>query len=128
MLFGQGHHIKKSLSNQNNLDNMYGYGLEGYGMLGEGYRYPRRRRKLTVQTYYPEAVHPELIRATVFNRAVAKENPWIAYLHATDAYDRIREELRKAARTYKTKDPEKRAKSLAQQLTKLQAQMNILEN
>jgi hypothetical protein len=128
LLFGQGHHIKKSLSNQNYPDNMYGYGLEGYGMLGEGYRYPRRRRKSTVQTYYPEAVHPELIRATVFNRAVAKENPWIVHLRATGAYDRIREELQKAATTYKTKDPEKRAKSLAQQLTKLQAQMNILEN
>jgi hypothetical protein len=121
VLFGQGHNIKKSLSNQNYPNNMYGYGLEGY-------RYPRRRRKLTVQTYYPEAVHPDLIRATVFNRAVAKENPWIAHLRATGAYDRIREELRKAAQTYKSKDPEKRPKSLAQQLTKLQAQMNILEN
>jgi hypothetical protein len=89
LLFGEGHHIKKTLSNQNNRNNMYGYGLQGYGMLGEGYRYPRRRRKLTVQTYYPEAVQPELIRATVFNRAVAKENPWIRHLRATGAYDRI---------------------------------------
>jgi hypothetical protein len=128
LLFGQGHNIKKSLSNQNYPNIMYGYGLEGYGMLGEGYRYPRRRRKLTVQTYYPEAVHPDLIRATVFNRAVAKENPWIQHLRATGAYDRIREELRKAAQTYKSKDPEKRAKSFAHELTKLQAQLNILEN
>jgi hypothetical protein len=127
-LFGQGHHIKKTLSNQNNRNNMYGYGLEGYGMLGEGYRYSRRRRKLTVQTYYPEAVQPDLIRATVFNRAVAKENPWIQHLRATGAYDRIREELRKAAQTYKSKDPKKRAKSLAHELTKLQTQLNILEN
>jgi hypothetical protein len=42
LLFGQGH-IKKSLGHQNYPDNMYGYSLEGYGMLGEGYRYPRRR-------------------------------------------------------------------------------------
>jgi hypothetical protein len=83
---------------------------------------------LTVQTYYPEAVQPELIRAAVFNRAVAKENPWIRHLRATGAYDRIREELRKAALSYKSKNPEKRAKSLAQLLTKLQTQLNILEN
>jgi hypothetical protein len=49
-------------------------------------------------------------------------------LRATGAYDRIREELRKAAQTYKSKDPEKRAKSFAHELTKLQAQLNILEN
>jgi hypothetical protein len=51
MLFGQDH-IKKSLRHQNYPDNMYGYSLEGYGMLGEGYRYPRRRREVSVKTYY----------------------------------------------------------------------------
>jgi hypothetical protein len=126
LLFGRGHHIKEILSNQKNLKVMYGYGLEGYGMLGEGYRYPRRRRKLTVETYYPEAVHLELIRATVFNRAVAKENPWIAHLRKKGFYDEVRQ-LEKYKKSYQPKDSEKRTKSLAQQLTKLQAQLNILE-
>jgi hypothetical protein len=66
-------------------------------MLGEGYRYPRRRREIKVETYYPESAYPNLIRATVFNRAIAKENPWIKHLRDTGAYDRIRDELRKAA-------------------------------
>jgi hypothetical protein len=48
---------------------------------GYGYRYPRRRRKLTVETYYPESTQPELIRAAVFNRAIAKKNDWIQHLH-----------------------------------------------
>jgi hypothetical protein len=127
MLFGQGH-IKKSLGHQNYPDNMYGYGLEGYGMLGEGYRYPRRRREIKVETYYPESAYPNLIRATVFNRAIAKENPWIKHLRDTGAYDRIRDELRKAALTYKTKDPEKRKKTLDREITKLKEQLNVLQN
>jgi hypothetical protein len=127
MLFGQGH-IKKSLGHQNYPDNMYGYGLEGYGLLGEGYRYPRQRRRLTIETYYPESAYPELIRATVFNRAIAKENSWIQHLRETGAYDRIRAELQNAARTYKTKDPEKRKKLLKSKITKLEAQLKILQN
>jgi hypothetical protein len=127
MLLGQGH-IKKSLGQQNYSANMYGYGLEGYGMLGEGYRYPRRRRRLTVETYYPESAYPELIRATVFNRAIAKENPWIKHLRETGAYDRIRAELQNAARTYQTKDPEKRKKALDREIVKLKAQLKILQN
>jgi hypothetical protein len=40
LLFGEGH-IKKSLRHQKYpSESMYGYGLEGYGMFGEGYRYP----------------------------------------------------------------------------------------
>jgi hypothetical protein len=127
MLFGQGH-IKKSLGQQNYSDNMYGYGLEGYGMLGEGYRYPRRRREVTVSTYYPPEVHPNLIRATVFNRAIARENPWIKHLRETGAYDKVRKILREAAQTYKTKDPEKRKKALEREMKKLKAQLNILQN
>jgi hypothetical protein len=126
LLFGHGQHIKPAMLSQNNPISMYGYGLEGYGMLGKGYRYPRIRRKLTVETYYPEAVHPELIRATVFNRAVAKENPWIAHLRKKGFYDEVRQ-LEKYKKSYQPKDSEKRTKSLKQQLTKLQAQLNILE-
>jgi predicted RNase H-like nuclease (RuvC/YqgF family) len=49
-------------------------------------------------------------------------------LGETGAYDRIREELRKAALTDKTKDPEKRAKSLKREMMKLQAQVDVLQN
>jgi hypothetical protein len=127
MLFGQGH-IKKSLGQQNySSDNMYGYGLEGYGMLGEGYRYPRRRREVTVSTYYPLELYPNLIRATVFNRAIARENPWIKHLRETGAYDKVRRILRDVAKSYHVKDPEKRAKSLKREKTKLEAQMKILQ-
>jgi hypothetical protein len=48
---------------------MYGYGLEGYGLYGEGYRYPRRKRRLTVETYYPEALYPAVIKAAAWNKA-----------------------------------------------------------
>jgi hypothetical protein len=60
LLFGEGH-IKDSFRQQRYpSETMYGYGLEGYGMYGEGYRYPRRRRKLTVETYYPESVQSRI--------------------------------------------------------------------
>jgi hypothetical protein len=74
LLFGQGHIKESSRQQRYPLENMYGYGLEGYGMYGQGYRYPRRRRKLTVQTFYPPEAQPELIRAAVFNRAIVKKN------------------------------------------------------
>jgi uncharacterized small protein (DUF1192 family) len=106
---------------------MYGYGLEGYGMYGQGYRYPRRRRKLTVETYYPESAHPELIRAAVFNRAIAKKNDWIQHLEKSGFYDNVRKLLQAARATYKPKDPTKRAKTLARELTKLQAELNVLQ-
>jgi hypothetical protein len=127
LLFGEGH-IKESFRRQRYpLENMYGYGLEGYGMYGQGYRYPRRRRKLTVETYYPEAVQPALIRAAVFNRAIAQKNPWIQHLEKTGVYRDIRTLLQKARETYNSKNPQKRAQSLARQLTKLQAELNILQ-
>jgi uncharacterized small protein (DUF1192 family) len=122
LLFGQGH-IKESFRQQRYpLENMYGYGLEGYG-----YRYPRRRRKLTVETYYPESVQPELIRAAVFNRAIAKKNDWIQHLHDSSFYDNVRKLLQAAKATYKPKDPAKRAKILNRELTRLQAELNILQ-
>jgi (p)ppGpp synthase/HD superfamily hydrolase len=109
---------------------MYGYGLEGYGMYGQGYRYPRRRRKLTVETYYPEAVQPELVRAAVFNRAIAKKNDWINFLHHNDYFKKIRDLLKDAAAKYRAQKPltEKGQKSLQRQLTKLQAELNVLQN
>jgi hypothetical protein len=64
-----------------NPEEMYGYGLEGYG-----YRYPRRRRQITVETYYPESVQPEFVRTAVFNRAVAAKNPWLEFLHRNEYF------------------------------------------
>jgi hypothetical protein len=122
LLFGQGHIKESSRPQRYPLENMYGYGLEGYG-----YRYPRRRRKLTVETYYPESAQPELIRAAVFNRAIAQKNDWIQHLKSSGFYDEVRKLLQKARATYKPKDPTKRARTLARELTKLQAELNILQ-
>jgi hypothetical protein len=129
LLFGEGHIKDSSRQQRYPLENMYGYGLEGYGMYGQGYRYPRRRRKLTVQTYYPEEVQPELVRAAVFNRALAGKNPWLKFLGENDYFNRIRDLLNEAAAKYRQQHPptEKRTQSLARQLTKLQAELNILQ-
>jgi hypothetical protein len=122
LLFGQGH-VKESFRQQRHpFENMYGYGLEGYG-----YRYPKRKRRLTVETYYPEKVYPDVIRAATFNRALAKKNPWIEHLDSSGFYTKVRELLQEARKTYKPKDPAKRAKVLDRELTKLQAQLNLLE-
>jgi hypothetical protein len=122
LLFGQGH-IKDSFQQQRYpLENMYGYGLEGYG-----YRYPRRRRELTVKTFYPPEVQPKVIKAATFNRALAKKNDWIQHLRTSGFYDKVRDLLQVAKATYKPKDPTKRKNVLERELTKLQAQLNILE-
>jgi hypothetical protein len=122
LLFGQGHIKESSRQQRYPLENMYGYGLEGYG-----YRYPKRRRRLTVETYYPENVYPDVIRAATFNRALAKKNTWIQHLEDSGFYDKVRNLLQEARKTYKPKDPAKRAKVLSRELTKLQAQLNLLE-
>jgi hypothetical protein len=121
-LFGQGHIKESSQQQRHLLENMYGYGLEGYG-----YRYPRRRRELTVKTYYPPEVQPKVIQAAVFNRALAKKNDWIEHLRTSGFYDKVRDLLQAAKATYKPKDPAKRKNVLDRELTKLQAQLNILE-
>jgi hypothetical protein len=55
LLFGRGHHIKKEELIQN-LKDMYGYGLEGYGLYGQGYRYPH------VEGYYDEPIETGMIQ------------------------------------------------------------------
>jgi hypothetical protein len=129
LLFGQGHIKESSRQQSYPLENMYGYGLEGYGMYGQGYRYPRRRRKLTVETYYPPETRPELVRAAVFNRAIAKKNDWISFLRKEKYFEQIRNLLKNAAAKYRAQKPltEKGKKSLEQQLTRLQAELNILQ-
>jgi ATP-dependent Lon protease len=122
LLFGQGHIKESSRQQRVPLENMYGYGLEGYG-----YRYPKRKRRLTVETYYPEKLYPDVIRAATFNRAIAMENPWLKHLRKSGFYDEVRKLLQKARETYQPKDPAKRARVLSRELTKLQAQLNLLE-
>jgi chaperonin cofactor prefoldin len=129
-IIGQGH-IKESFRQQRYpLENMYGYGLEGYGMYGQGYRYPKRRRKLTVDTYFPPEAQPALVRAAVFNRAIAAKNPWLKFLHSGDYFNRIRNILKEAAAEYRKTNPitEKQRKNLERQSTRLQAELNILQN
>jgi hypothetical protein len=130
LLFGQGHIKESSRQQRYPFENMYGYGLEGYGMYGQGYRYPRRRRKLTVETYYTPESQPELIRAAVFNRAIAKKNPWLQFLEKENVFGQIRDLLKQKAAKYRAKNPvtEKTRKVLQRQHTKLQAELNILQN
>jgi hypothetical protein len=127
LLFGQGHIKEYSRQQRYPLENMYGYGLEGYGMYGQGYRYPRRKRELTVKTFYPPDVQPGVIKAAVFNRALVRKNPWIEHLEKSHFYENVRKLLQEARATYKPKDPTKRKNVLDRELTKLQAQLNILQ-
>jgi hypothetical protein len=126
LLFGRGH-IKESFRQQRYpLENMYGYGLEGYG-----YRYPRRRRIIpTVETFYPPESQPQLIRAAVFNRAIAKKNPWLQFLEKENVFGQIRDLLKQKAAQYRAQKPitEKDKKALEWQFTRLQAELNILQN
>jgi uncharacterized coiled-coil DUF342 family protein len=65
----------------------------------------------------------------VFNRAVAAKNPWLQFLHKEKYFERIRNLLKEAAQQYRAQHPStaKRTHSLARQLTKLQAELNILQ-
>jgi hypothetical protein len=109
---------------------MYGYGLEGYGMYGQGYRYPGRKRRLTVETYFPPEAQPQLVRAAVFNRAIAKKNPWLTFLHENKYFEQIRNILKDAAAEYRKTNPinPKQKRNLERQSTRLQAELNILQN
>jgi hypothetical protein len=104
LLFGRGHHIKKEELIQN-LKDMYGYGLEGYGLYGQGYRYPH------VEGYYDEPIvvgkvqkegsshlgqeikryAPKIddrwVAAYLLNKRIAARNKWREY--ATKALQRL---------------------------------------
>jgi hypothetical protein len=77
LLFGRGHHIKDQALIQN-LKNMYGYGLEGYGYAGEGLRYP------PIEGYYDEPITIATIQkglrsGTQIKRYVPKvDEHWVA--------------------------------------------------
>jgi predicted nuclease with TOPRIM domain len=51
----------------------------------------------------------------------------IQHLKSSGVYDDIRKLLQKARETYKSKDPQKRAQTLTRELTRLQAELNILQ-
>jgi hypothetical protein len=85
---------------------VYGYGFEGMG-----YRYPRLRRRVSVETYIGDEKDKEAwAKAAIFNKAIADENPWIKHLRDTGTYKKIRQALLEAKATYVPKDPEKRSK------------------
>jgi hypothetical protein len=123
LLFGRGNIIKHETLLENP-ERMYGYGLDGYG-----YRYPRRKRQLTAETYFPENVRPDLVRAAVFNRAIAAKNPWIQHLKEKGVYKKIQEELQKARESYKPPPKtDKQKRALSTQLKRLHAELNILKD
>jgi hypothetical protein len=115
LLFGRGHHLKKEERIQN-LKDMYGYGLEGYGLYGRGYRYPhvegyydepietgtiqkgpRAGQKLQ---RYPPKVDDRWIATYLLNKQLAAKNEWRKY--ATEA---LREASNKYLEDLKKKDP-----------------------
>jgi hypothetical protein len=130
LLFGQGHIKESSRQQRYPLENMYGYGLEGYGMYGQGYRYPKRQRQLTVKTYFSPEMQPQLIRAAVFNRAIAKKNPWLQFLEKEKVFQQIRDLLKQKAAEYRAQKPltDTGRKALKQRATRLQAELDILQN
>jgi hypothetical protein len=115
LLFGRGHHIKKEELIQN-LKDMYGYGLEGYGLYGRGYRYPhvegyyeepietgtiqKGPRKGQKLQRYPPKVDERWVAAYLLNKELAKKNKWREF--ATKA---LREASNKYLADLKAKDP-----------------------
>jgi hypothetical protein len=77
LLFGRGHHIMDQALIQN-LKTMYGYGLEGYGYAGEGFRYP------PIEGYYDEPIKIAKIQkgprsGHEIKRYLPKvDDPWVA--------------------------------------------------
>jgi hypothetical protein len=100
LLFGEGH-IKKSLRHQKYpSENMYGYGLEGYGMLGEGYRYPplpERYAIVPVKTKKGIVINKSVRQPTkrwaaayFLNRRAVAGNEWVKFLRSK--MDELRKE------------------------------------
>jgi hypothetical protein len=91
LLFGEGH-IKKSLYQQRYPSkSMYGYGLEGYGMFGEGYRYPPLTGlyvRLPYQTKYGiiektvQVPSKKWAAAYFLNKKAVASNEWVKFLRS----------------------------------------------
>jgi hypothetical protein len=101
--------------------------LYGYGYEGMGYRYPKRRRKVSVETHIGDEKDQEAwAKAAIFNKGIAETNPWIQHLRRTGTYDKIRKALLDAKLTYKPKDPEKRSNSLKRRMTHIGQELEVL--
>jgi hypothetical protein len=102
---------------------LYGYG----NMYGMGYRYPKRRRKVSVETYIGDEKDQQAwAKAAIFNKAIAEQNPWVQHLRATKTYDKIRAALLEARKTYVPKEPEKRKKALARRMTHIGQEVEVI--
>jgi hypothetical protein len=101
--------------------------LYGYGFEGMGYRYPKRRRRVSVETYIGDDKDQEAwAKAAIFNKAIADENPWIKHLRETGTYAKIRKLLLDAKASYVPKDPEKRSKAMARRMTHIGQELEVL--
>jgi hypothetical protein len=125
LLFGRGHHIKDQALIQN-LKTMYGYGLEGYGYAGEGFRYPPvqgyydepvtiatvqkegPRKGMEIKRYLPK-VDDRWVAAYLLNKRIAARNKWRE--HATEA---LQEASKRYLEDLKAKDPEAFTRAVAQ--------------
>jgi hypothetical protein len=125
LLFGRGHHIKDQALIQN-LKNMYGYGLEGCGYAGEGFRYPPiegyydepttiatvqkegPRKGMEIKRYLPK-VDDRWVAAYLLNKRIAARNKWRKY--ATKA---LQEASKRYLEDLKKKDPEAYARVVEQ--------------
>jgi hypothetical protein len=123
LLFGRGYHIKDQARIQN-LKDMYGYGLEGYGYAGEGFRYPPVEgyydEPITVATIqkegprkgmeikrYPPKIDDRWVAAYLLNKRIAARNAWREY--ATKA---LQEASKQYLEDLKTKSPEAYARAV----------------
>jgi hypothetical protein len=123
LLFGHGHHIKDQELTQN-LKDMYGYGLEGYGLYGQGYRYPPIEgyydEPITIGKVqkegsrfgqeikrYPPKIDDRWVAAYLLNKRIAARNKWREY--ATKA---LQEASKQYLEDLKTKSPNDYAKAI----------------
>jgi hypothetical protein len=105
---------------------MYGYGLEGYGYAGEGFRYPPiqeyydeptkiatvkkegPRHGMEIKRYLPK-VDDRWVAAYLLNKRIAAKNEWRKYATAT-----LQEASRQYLEDLKKKDPEAYARAVAE--------------
>jgi hypothetical protein len=125
LLFGRGHHIKDQALIQN-LKAMYGYGLEGYGYAGEGFRYPHiegyyeepvtiatvqkegPRKGKEIKRYLPK-IDDRWVAAYLLNKRIAARNKWRKY--ATEA---LQQASQKYLADLKAEDPDSYARAVAE--------------
>jgi hypothetical protein len=104
---------------------MYGYGYDDE-LYGTGYRYPRRKRE--VKTKFDDKGLEKYARASIYNIGAARVNLWIAHLRKEKVYDKIRQAIQDAKKTYvpKPKDPERAKKARERELEMLEEEYGAL--